>query len=344
MRSLLVLEDELGLARCPRPRARGYAFAELAVAAGARAAEAERLLSALGFRHVGPHRSKPVQLWDHGDARVVVNHGDAHDEPRIAALAVESADARPLGRARRGAARAASCRAAARPARPTSPRSPRPTAPRCSSAAPTATGCRDFLAPAAPGAGGAELTAIDHVALSQPFDSFDEAALFYRSVLGARARGRPGARRARRARAQPRALSADGSVRLALNVPRARRAGSDRAPARRVRAATTCSPPPRRCASAACRCSRSPATTTTTSPRGSTSTPGRSRELRELGVLYDRDARGGSSCTSTPRRSGASLFFEVLERRGGYDGYGAANSPVRMAAQRRAASPQLHRA
>jgi 4-hydroxyphenylpyruvate dioxygenase len=29
------------------------------------------------------------------------------------------------------------------------------------------------------------------------------------------------------------------------------------------------------------------------------------------------------------------MFFEVLERRGGYEGYGAANSPVRMAAQRR---------
>ena len=31
---------------------------------------------------------------------------------------------------------------------------------------------------------------------------------------------------------------------------------------------------------------------------------------------------------------GSTLFFEVVERRGGYDGYGAANSPVRMAAQR----------
>jgi 4-hydroxyphenylpyruvate dioxygenase len=34
--------------------------------------------------------------------------------------------------------------------------------------------------------------------------------------------------------------------------------------------------------------------------------------------------------------SGPSLFFEVLERRGGYQGYGAANSPVRMAAHRAA--------
>ena len=31
---------------------------------------------------------------------------------------------------------------------------------------------------------------------------------------------------------------------------------------------------------------------------------------------------------------GDRLFFEVLERRGGYDGYGAANSAVRLGAQR----------
>ena len=33
------------------------------------------------------------------------------------------------------------------------------------------------------------------------------------------------------------------------------------------------------------------------------------------------------------------MFFEVLERRGGYAGYGATNSPVRMAAQRAVATP-----
>ena len=33
------------------------------------------------------------------------------------------------------------------------------------------------------------------------------------------------------------------------------------------------------------------------------------------------------------------MFFEVLERRGAYDGFGAVNSPVRMAAQRILAAP-----
>jgi 4-hydroxyphenylpyruvate dioxygenase len=56
-------------------------------------------------------------------------------------------------------------------------------------------------------------------------------------------------------------------------------------------------------------------------------------ELRELGLLYDRDAEGGELLHAFTRARG-SVFFEVLERRGGYSGYGAANTPIRMAAQR----------
>ena len=55
-------------------------------------------------------------------------------------------------------------------------------------------------------------------------------------------------------------------------------------------------------------------------------------ELRELDVLYDR-SDGGELLHFYSALEGR-VFFEVLERRGAYDGYGAANSPVRMAAQR----------
>jgi 4-hydroxyphenylpyruvate dioxygenase len=55
-------------------------------------------------------------------------------------------------------------------------------------------------------------------------------------------------------------------------------------------------------------------------------------ELRELDVLYDR-GEDGELLHFYSALEGR-VFFEVLERRGGYDGYGAANSPVRMAAQR----------
>jgi 4-hydroxyphenylpyruvate dioxygenase len=61
----------------------------------------------------------------------------------------------------------------------------------------------------------------------------------------------------------------------------------------------------------------------------------RLEELRELDVLYDRDEHGEFLHLYTPTL-GSRLFFELVQRVGGYDGYGAANSPVRMAAQRQA--------
>jgi 4-hydroxyphenylpyruvate dioxygenase len=56
--------------------------------------------------------------------------------------------------------------------------------------------------------------------------------------------------------------------------------------------------------------------------------------LREFCILYDADADGGELLHFFTTVVGPRLFFEVVERRAGYDGYGAANSPVRMAAQR----------
>jgi 4-hydroxyphenylpyruvate dioxygenase len=55
--------------------------------------------------------------------------------------------------------------------------------------------------------------------------------------------------------------------------------------------------------------------------------------MRALGVLYDRDSGGELLHFYTPV-VGERLFFEVVQRRGAYDGYGAANAPIRMAAQR----------
>jgi 4-hydroxyphenylpyruvate dioxygenase-like putative hemolysin len=50
-------------------------------------------------------------------------------------------------------------------------------------------------------------------------------------------------------------------------------------------------------------------------------------------VLYDRDGRGKLLHFYTAM-VGSRLFIEVVERRGAYEGYGAVNAPVRMAAQR----------
>ena len=56
-------------------------------------------------------------------------------------------------------------------------------------------------------------------------------------------------------------------------------------------------------------------------------------ELRDLGLLYDREPGGGELLHAFSATRGR-VFFELLERRGGYAGYGAANTPIRMAAQR----------
>ena len=54
--------------------------------------------------------------------------------------------------------------------------------------------------------------------------------------------------------------------------------------------------------------------------------------LRELDLLYDRSPDGEFIHFYT--RTVGSVFFEFVERRGNYDGYGSDNAPVRLAAQR----------
>jgi 4-hydroxyphenylpyruvate dioxygenase len=54
-------------------------------------------------------------------------------------------------------------------------------------------------------------------------------------------------------------------------------------------------------------------------------------ELRDLGMLYDRDDHGEFLHFYT--ETVGATFFEVVQRIGGYQGYGAANAPVRLAAQ-----------
>lgn len=56
------------------------------------------------------------------------------------------------------------------------------------------------------------------------------------------------------------------------------------------------------------------------------------RQLRELNLLYDRDADGHFVHFYT--RTVGTVFFEFVQRFGHYDGYGVDNAPVRLAAQR----------
>ena len=60
--------------------------------------------------------------------------------------------------------------------------------------------------------------------------------------------------------------------------------------------------------------------------------------LRDHDVLYDRDPGGGEFFHVYTQTFHDRFFFEVLQRKGGYDQYGAVNAPGRMAAQARAAA------
>ena len=58
--------------------------------------------------------------------------------------------------------------------------------------------------------------------------------------------------------------------------------------------------------------------------------------LRAHDVLYDRDPKGGEFFHAYTQTFHDRFFFEIVQRQGGYDQYGAVNAPVRMAAQARA--------
>ncbi|MFE1010007.1 bifunctional sugar phosphate isomerase/epimerase/4-hydroxyphenylpyruvate dioxygenase family protein [Streptomyces sp. NPDC058794] len=331
-RSLLTLQETVGLAAPPAPAPpTGIAFAELVTPD---AAPVSAVLGALGFTRTARHRGKPVDLWQHGDARVLVNTGPAErrDGTRLAAVGLESPD--PAGAARRAEALLA-------------PVLPRRRAP--GDAAPEAVAAPDgtelfFCATGRPGLpdwradfedvarpthhGGP--WRVDHLSLTQPWHQFDEAALFHRAVLGLRPQESVDV-------ADPygllrsRAVSTDdGAVRIVLTVGPAPTDGTAHAQhialatddvvaaARRYRAAGGAPLP-------------IPANYYDDLAARFEFADGELETYRELGILYDRDAHGTfRHCyTHTVGR----VFFELVQRDGGYRGYGAANAPVRLAAQ-----------
>lgn len=66
--------------------------------------------------------------------------------------------------------------------------------------------------------------------------------------------------------------------------------------------------------------------------------PDLAARLRAANILYDRDGTG-EYFQLYSRNFGEGFFFEIVERRGGYRGYGASNAPFRIAALKRAIRP-----
>ncbi|MEV6898473.1 TIM barrel protein [Amycolatopsis sp. NPDC051372] len=344
MRSLLALEESLGATTLPAaPALSGHAFTEIATAG----AEVGQALAALGFAHVGQHRTKPVALWQQGEARILVNSASpttvsdtasgkaAGESASVAALGVESAD--PVTSADR----------AQRLLAPVLPRTHSVGEADLSAvAAPDGTSvffCRtgpgdswlDDFAAVAGKTVDAGVTGVDHVSLTQPFDHFDEAALFYRAVLGLEPDpvtefAAPfGLVRSR--------TVSGGTVRIALDSALLRR--GDWAPGVREPqhiAFTTAD------ALASARAMRDLGAPLLPIPGNYyddldarlAPPPDLLEALRAHSILYDRDEHGVLLHFFTEILGGR-VFFEVLQRLDGYAGYGAVNAPVRMAAHRR---------
>ncbi|GAA2118621.1 bifunctional sugar phosphate isomerase/epimerase/4-hydroxyphenylpyruvate dioxygenase family protein [Actinomadura napierensis] len=345
MRSLIALEEQVGvragasvtgLTSPPPPVVpSGFAFAELAAPTGALGG----LLDALGFVRVGTHAGKPVELWQQGTARVLVNSGSAEspDGPALGAIGLESPDP------------AASVKRAEALLSPVLPRMRGPhDAPLDAVAAPDGTEvffCRtarpdhpswtdDFSenrrsADAAAG----EITHIDHVALTQPWHHFDEASLFYRSVLGLRPHESlelPDPYGLMRSRA---VSTEDGAVRVALNVAYvgAHDGSHDLAWQHVAFASRDIVATARRFRASGAEMLSIPANYYDDLEARYDLGAERRRLLRELNLLYDRDGQGEflHFYTETTGR----VFLEIVQRVGDYRGYGAVNAPVRLAAQ-----------
>lgn len=349
MRSLLWLEEQLAIHRPatgfgPPPPAQpltGYSFAELAVD-GISGPVLSEVLERLGFTHTGQHRSKPVQLWEQGTARVLLNSSVtrpvAAGVAAVAALGLETED--PTGAAQRAQALCA----------PILPRTHGVAEADISAiAAPDGTELfftrtvpdgwpADFLATGLPQNPGVGLTDIDHVGLTQPFDSFDEAALFYRAVLGLEPQeviefAAPfGLIRARAVTDETRAL------RLALSVSALRRGGWAPGVAEPQYVAFTTPDivaTAKRLRAAGAPLVELPGNYADDLEARFELPSALVDQIREHDLMYEQDARGAYLHLAT-EVLGDRVFFEIAQRLDGYDGYGTADAPIRMAAHRRA--------
>jgi 4-hydroxyphenylpyruvate dioxygenase len=349
MRSLIWLEESHArhnpgaghVAPPPAPPLTAHAFTELAVD-GVSGPRVAATLRALGFGHTGQHRSKPVQLWEQGAARVLLNAAvvdpGGPDVAAVAALGLESEDPG------RSAWRAETFRA------PVLPRERGAAEADLSAiAAPdgtqvffTRTGRdgwpADFLATGEAAGDGAGITGVDHVGLTQPFDSFDEAALFYHAVLGLDLHAITEVA-APFGLVRTRAVTgADRRVRLALSVAALRRGGwtpSVPEPQYVAFATDDIVGTAKRLRAAGAPLLAVPANYADDIEARFDLPADILAAVREHGLMYEEDAAGGYLHLATEVLGGR-VFFEVVQRLGGYDGYGTADAPVRMAAHRRA--------
>ena len=365
MRSLLYLESEargrLAAPVAPQrvtlfdpppvPALSGLSFIEFA-ADEASAATLATLVKQLGFRRIGRHRSKAVTLYRQGEINLIVNaqpdsfareRFEAHGTS-VCALGVRCDD--PLAAV--GRATAMRSQRHDSPVGPNELRVPAIVAPggNLIHFVPEALGADglyevDFiLEDEGAGSNDAGLQRIDHVALGLALDQLDTWVLFTRAVLGLE----PGESLEL---ADPFGLirsrgvaNADRSLRLVLNVSLSQRTRTARTLS--VTGGGAVHHIALSCADIFETAAKLRANGTRFVPISDNYyddlatridiEPALLSRMREAGVLFDRSPAGDYLHIYTESFEGG-LFFEVAQRVGNYDAYGALNAPARMASQ-----------
>ena len=339
------------------PAIEGFAFIEFAAQAEAEASLSSVLL-AMGFHRAGRHRSKNVTLYQQGEVNLVINaepgsFADAQfaiHGPTVCATSLVADDSvRALNRATSFHCPRFDSRVGRQEAK-----IPAVYAPDGNLVyfVPADLGLRklyegdfDLTPPAKAPDGGSGLALIDHVALALPVDQLDTWILFCRAVLGME----PGESLEL---SDPHGLvrscgvaNANRKVRLVLNVSQSRATTTARAisahggaSVHHIAFAST------EIFDTVAKMRRAGVKFVPISPNYYDDLGARVEladgtldRLRKSGILYDRSAAGEYLHIYTETFA-ERFFFEIIQRSGGYDAYGALNSPARMASQAQEAS------
>lgn len=341
MRSLVFLEDQLSVvpgmegrvtAAAPVAARTDAAFLELACAPGDD--QTDKLLDALGFAPAGRHRSKPVTWWRNGDAHVVVNDVAGTPRPHASALGLT---ARPVE------AVASRAKALLWPEVDTTRGVGDAILPGITSPS----GLHVFISDTpghrdhwqgdfvpADAVGASASGGLDHVVISVSPLQLNEEMAFFRTAFGFEPEA-PQEFMEPHGRLRSIALRpAAGDVRIVLNVTEA----------------SPGAPHPRGVTQVALRCDDVASSVLGLRSRGVPLMrvpdnyyvdldarfglgPDVLDQLRAHQLLYDRDGEGELLHAFT-EDLGTGFHVELLERRGGYDAYGSANTFVRLASQR----------
>jgi 4-hydroxyphenylpyruvate dioxygenase len=350
LRSLLLVEAEAGATTLPPPpKFDGVEFLEFAVDedAGRRLGE---LLRGIGFHYAGRHRSKSVDLFRQGQVNLVLNSepDSAASEyfqlhgPSVCAMALRVDDARRAV----DRAQALLCpewreRVGAGERRIPAVRAPDGTLVYLVQPDPSGRSIyqddfRLFVDAPEP----SPLTRIDHVAQALPIGRMDNFVLFYRAVFGFVPEALweiPDPYGIVRSRTM---VDPGHNVRLPLNISESRQTGTGRLVTTNAGAGVH---------HIALATGDIEGTLERLLARGMHMLPippnyyddiaakwglddEQIAKLRRLNLLYDRDAAGEFLQAYTDTFDDR-FFFELVERRGNYQQYGAVNATMRMAAQ-----------